>query len=64
LVRSWSSRRETGAPPLNAPVLRQLVAFRTRARNTPAGAPMQPVVDALALEDMIAAAAYAAALPP
>jgi cytochrome c553 len=45
-------------------LLRQLVAFRTRARNTPAGAPMQPVVDALTLEDMIAAAAYAAAQPP
>jgi hypothetical protein len=30
----------------------------------PAGAPMQAVVDPLTLEDMIAAAAYAAALTP
>jgi cytochrome c553 len=61
-------RGEALAPPIagRSPtyLLRQLVAFRTRARNTPAGAPMQPVVDALTLEDMIAAAAYAAAQPP
>jgi hypothetical protein len=29
-----------------------------------AGAPMQPVVEALTLEDTIAAAAYAGSLPP
>jgi len=61
-------RGDALAPPIagRSPtyLLRQLVAFRTRARNTPAGTPMQPVVDALTLEDMIAAAAYAAAQPP
>jgi cytochrome c553 len=61
-------RGEALAPPIagRSPtyLLRQLVAFRTRARDTTAGAPMQPVVDALTLEDMLAAAAYAAALPP
>ena len=45
-------------------LLRQLAAFRTRARHGAAGAPMQPVVDALTLEEMIAAAAYAGSLPP
>lgn len=45
-------------------LLRQLVAFRTRARNSAASASMHPVADALTLEDMIAAAAYAASLPP
>jgi len=45
-------------------LLRQLVAFRTGARHGTAGAPMQPVVDALTLEEMIAAAAYAGSLPP
>lgn len=45
-------------------LLRQLVAFRTRARQTPEGVPMQPVVDGLDLGDMIAAAAYAGSLPP
>jgi cytochrome c553 len=45
-------------------LLRQLVAFRTRARQTPEGLPMQPVVDELDLGDMIAAAAYAGSLPP
>jgi cytochrome c553 len=61
-------RGDVLAPPIagRSPtyLLRQLVAFRTRARSTPAGAPMQAVVDALTLEDMIAAAAYAAAQPP
>jgi cytochrome c553 len=45
-------------------LMRQLVAFRTRARQAPAGLPMQPVVDGLDLRDMIAAAAYAGSLPP
>jgi len=45
-------------------LLRQLVAFRTRARQTQEGMPMQPVVDGLDLRDMIAAAAYAGSLPP
>lgn len=45
-------------------LLRQLVAFRTRARLTPEGMPMQPVVDGLGLRDMIATAAYAGSLPP
>jgi cytochrome c553 len=45
-------------------LLRQLVAFRTRARQAPEGAPMQPVADALDLGEMIAASAYAGFLPP
>jgi cytochrome c553 len=45
-------------------LLRQLVAFRTRARQSPEGVPMQPVVDGLDLADMIAAAAYAGSLAP
>jgi cytochrome c553 len=45
-------------------LLRQLVAFRTRARLTAEGMPMQPVVDGLGLRDMIATAAYAGSLPP
>lgn len=45
-------------------LLRQLVAFRTRARQAPGGTPMQPVVDALDLGEMIAASAYAGSLPP
>ena len=45
-------------------LLRQLVAFRTGARASSAAAPMQPVVEALELDDMIAVAAYAGSLPP
>lgn len=45
-------------------LLRQLVAFRTGARDTPAGAPMKPVVTGLTLQDMIAVASYAAAQRP
>ena len=45
-------------------LLRQLVAFRTGARASVAGAPMQPVVESLELGDMIAVAAYAGSLPP
>jgi cytochrome c553 len=45
-------------------LLRQLIAFRTGARDTPAGAPMRSLVAGLDLEEMIAVAAYAAAQPP
>ena len=45
-------------------VLRQLLAFRTGARSTAAGEPMQPVVQRLAIGDMIALAAYVALQPP
>ncbi len=53
-------------PPLagSAPgyVVRQLLAFKSGARNTPASAPMQVVAKNLSLDDMIAVAAYAATL--
>lgn len=45
-------------------LLRQIVAFRTGARASQTGAPMRAAVAALTLEDMIAAAAYAASLQP
>jgi cytochrome c553 len=45
-------------------LLRQLMAFRIGTRATPAGAPMQPVVTMLSIEDMIAVAAYAGSLEP
>jgi cytochrome c553 len=45
-------------------LLRQLVAFRTGARATAAGQPMQPVVAQLELDEMIAMAAYTATLAP
>jgi len=45
-------------------ILRQLIAFRTGARSTPAGAPMRAVAALLGLDDMIAAAAYAGSLDP
>lgn len=45
-------------------LLRQLVAFRTGARSAPAGVPMISAVAVLSIEEMIAAAAYAASLPP
>jgi cytochrome c553 len=45
-------------------LLRQLLAFRAGTRSAPAGAPMQPVVATLSVDDMIAAAAYAASLEP
>jgi cytochrome c553 len=45
-------------------LLRQLIAFKTGVRATPEGAPMAAVVADLALRDLIAAAAYAASLPP
>jgi cytochrome c553 len=45
-------------------LLRQLLAFRTDTRRAPAAAPMRAVAATLSLEDMIAAAAYAATLNP
>jgi len=51
-----------GRPPTY--VLRQLLAFRTGARHAPAGQPMQVVVQHMALDDMIAVAAYVGSLEP
>jgi cytochrome c553 len=45
-------------------IVRQLIAFKTGARSTPASQPMQAVVARLTVSDMIAAAAYAATLAP
>ena len=45
-------------------IVRQLLAFKTGARSTPASQPMQAVVARLSVDDMIAAAAYAASLTP
>lgn len=45
-------------------LVRQLVAFKTGARSTPASQPMQAVVARLSVEQMIAVAAYAASLRP
>jgi cytochrome c553 len=45
-------------------MLRQLVAFRTGARSTEAGRPMQQVVEQLDVNDMIAVAAYVGSLEP
>jgi cytochrome c553 len=45
-------------------LLRQLIAFRTGARNTPASAPMREVAGTLTIEDMVAAAAYAGSRAP
>jgi cytochrome c553 len=45
-------------------IVRQLVAFKTGARSTPASQPMQAVVARLSVEQMIAVAAYAASLRP
>ncbi len=45
-------------------IVRQLLAFRTGARSTATSAPMMPVVAALDVDDMMAAAAYAASLEP
>jgi cytochrome c553 len=43
-------------------LLRQLVAFKTGDRNTSSGAAMRVIAAAMTLDDMIAAAAYAASL--
>jgi len=45
-------------------LLRQLIAFRTGARASPAGASMRDVVATLGIGDMIAAAAYAGSREP
>jgi hypothetical protein len=41
-----------------------LLAFRTGARSAATGAPMMPVVASMDVDDMMAAAAYAASLEP
>jgi cytochrome c553 len=45
-------------------IVRQLVAFKSGARSTPASQPMQAVVARLTVDEMIAVAAYAASLRP
>jgi cytochrome c553 len=45
-------------------LLRQLIAFRTGARNGATSAPMHEVTAALSLQDMVAAAAYAGSRAP
>jgi cytochrome c553 len=45
-------------------LLRELLAFRSRARFTVAGRPMRDVVAPLTIDDMIAAAAYAGSRKP
>jgi cytochrome c553 len=45
-------------------LLRQLIAFRTGARNGSTAAPMHEVAAALSLPDMVAAAAYAGSRAP
>jgi len=45
-------------------LVRQLLAFKSGARSTPASQPMQAVVAQMSVEDMIAVAAYAATLAP
>jgi cytochrome c553 len=45
-------------------IVRQLLAFKTGARSTPASQPMKGVVARLSVEDMIGVAAYAASLAP
>jgi cytochrome c553 len=45
-------------------ILRQLLAFKTGARATPASMPMNDVASKLSLDDMIAVAAYEGSLKP
>jgi cytochrome c553 len=45
-------------------IVRQLLAFKTGARATPASQPMRPVVARLEVEDMTAVAAFAASKEP
>ena len=45
-------------------IVRQLLAFRTGSRSAATGAPMMSVVSLMNVDDMIAAAAYAASLEP
>jgi cytochrome c553 len=51
-----------GRPP--SYLLRQLFAFRTGTRSTPASAPMRAVAAMLEFDDMVAAAAYAGSRKP
>ncbi|MBY0488428.1 MAG: c-type cytochrome [Gemmatimonadaceae bacterium] len=56
-----------GTPPLAgrspSSLLRQLVSFRTGARADSASVLMRPIVNALSINDMVAAAAYLGSLP-
>jgi cytochrome c553 len=45
-------------------LMRQLVAFRTGARDTPSAGPMKLVVARLDVDEMIALAAYVGSVPP
>lgn len=45
-------------------IIRQLLAFKTGKRATPASAPMNQMARALSIDDMIAAAAYAGSRAP
>jgi cytochrome c553 len=45
-------------------IVRQLMAFKTGRRSTPASLPMQDVASKLSLDDMIAVAAYEGSLTP
>ncbi|HKH94092.1 MAG TPA: hypothetical protein VKA54_19960 [Gemmatimonadaceae bacterium] len=45
-------------------MLRQLIAFRTGARDTPAAVPMREVAATMTIDDMVAAAAYAGSRAP
>jgi cytochrome c553 len=45
-------------------LLRQLIGFRTGARNAPNSGPMKAVVSTMSLDDMIAVSAYAGSLKP
>ena len=45
-------------------LLRQLISLRTGARADSGSAPMQTVVQAMSLREMVAAAAYVGSLPP
>jgi cytochrome c553 len=45
-------------------LMRQLVAFRTGARDTPAAGPMRTVVAQLDVDEMIALAAYVGSVQP
>ena len=45
-------------------LVRQLLAFKSGTRSTPASQAMQPVVARMGVQDMIAVAAYAASLTP
>jgi len=44
--------------------MRQLIQFQDGSRSGPAAAPMQQIATTLGVDDMIAAAAYAASRKP